>query len=260
MTILFIIVALFLLAISFVTYNYFYNKEKFNSKENINMEFENIIIIPYRDRAEHLQYFIKNVVPLIVEHMPKTRIVVVEQNDGKLFNRGMVLNIGFREYENKTKYFFTHDVDIHPSLNIIKYIYTKEDIEMFRIKSAHASSLGGIIKVKHDIIFYINGFPNNIWGWGIEDRALYYRCLMKNINITNNPDEEFKIMPHISNAIKYTGEKKKISDMWSPNYINKLNNEEKKEMVYNDGLNNLKYEILDRKMLHPIVELIKVDI
>lgn len=37
---------------------------------------------------------------------------------------------------------------------------------MYRIKSAHDNSLGGIIKVKHDIIFNINGFPNNIWGVG----------------------------------------------------------------------------------------------
>ena len=29
-------------------------------------------------------------------------------------------------------------------------------------------------------------------GWGIEDRALYYRCYIKNINITNNPNKTFK--------------------------------------------------------------------
>ena len=153
--------------------------------------YENLIAIPFRDRDAHLEYFIKNTVPLLQEHLPNSKVVVVEQNKGKLFNRGALLNVAFKEYENKTKYFFTHDVDINPSLEIIKSIYTKEDIEMFRVKSAHSSSLGGIIKVKHDIIFDINGFPNNIWGWGIEDRALYYRCLIKNIKITNNPNQSF---------------------------------------------------------------------
>ena len=222
--------------------------------------YENIIVIPFREREKHLEYFIKNTIPLLEEHLPNTKVVVVEQNKGKLFNRGMLLNVAFKEYENKTKYFFTHDLDMNPSLEIIKFIYTKEDIEMFRVKSAHTSSLGGIIKVKHDIIFNINGFPNNIWGWGIEDRALYFRCRMKNINITNNPNQSFKIMPHTSNSITYTGEKKLISDMWRENYINKLDDTQKEEMIMGSGLNNLKYTILERKNIHDMVELIKVEI
>ena len=221
---------------------------------------ENIIAIPYRNRDEHLKYFIANTLPLLKEHLPNSKVVVIEQNEGKLFNRGALLNVAFKEYENKTKYFFTHDVDMNPSLEIIKSVYTKEDIEMFRVKLVHNTCLGGIIKVKHDIIFDINGFPNNIWGWGIEDRALYYRCRMKNINITNNPNQSFKIMPHTSNAITYTGEKKLISDMWRDNYINKLTNPQKEEMIMGSGLNNLKYTILERKMIHDVVEVIKVEI
>ena len=38
--------------------------------------------------------------------------------------------------------------------------------------------------------------------------------------------------------------------------FNRLNNESKLQQILNSGLNNLKYEILDRKTLHPIVELI----
>lgn len=222
--------------------------------------YDNIIAIPYRNRDNHLKYYIENTVPLIQKYLPNTKVVVIEQNKGKLFNRGAILNVAFKEYENKTKYFFTNDVDINPNLKIIKSIYTKEDIEMFRIKSAHNVSLGGIIKVKHDIIFDINGFPNNIWGWGIEDRALYYRCCMKNINITNNPNQSFKIMPHTSNAITYTGEKKLISDMWMSNNIDSLDEKQKEEMIMGSGLNNLEYTILERKMIHDIVELIKVEI
>ena len=222
--------------------------------------YENIIIIPYRNRELHLNFLIKNMVPLIQEHLPNSKVVVVEQNEGKLFNRGAILNVGFKEYENKTKYFFTHDIDMIPSLEIIKSIYTKEGIEMFRIKSPHRESLGGIFKVKHDVIFDINGFPNYIWGWGIEDRALYYRCCMKNINITNNQNHNFKILPHKSNIEQYIGEKKKNSDIWDKNYIDKLNEKQKEEMIMSSGLNNLEYKILERGMIHDIVELIKVDI
>ena len=41
-------------------------------------------------------------------------------------------------------------------------------MDIYRIKFVHNASLGGIIKVKHDIIFDINGFPNNIWGWELK--------------------------------------------------------------------------------------------
>ena len=222
--------------------------------------YENIIAIPFRNREAHLEYFIKNTVPLLQEYLPNSKVVVIEQNEGKLFNRGMILNVAFKEYENKTKYFFTHDVDINPTQDVIKTVYVKKDIDVQRIKSAHHISLGGIIKVKHDIIFEINGFPNNIWGWGIEDRALYYRCCIKNIDITNNPNQSFKIMSHTSNKETYTGEKKLISDMWLPNYINSLDYKQREEMIMSSGLNNLKYTILERKMIHDVVELIKVDI
>jgi hypothetical protein len=222
--------------------------------------YENIIAIPFRDRDTHLEYFIKNTVPLLEQYLPNTRVVVIEQNEGKLFNRGMLLNVAFKEYQNKTNYFFTHDVDMNPSLEIIKSIYTKQDIEMLRVKLIHELSLGGIIKVKHDIIFDINGFPNNIWGWGIEDRALYYRCCMKNINITNNHNQSFNCRPHKSNYEIYIGEKKQISDMWREPYIDKLDDKQKEEMIMSSGLNNLKYTILERKMIHNMVEVIKVEI
>ena len=222
--------------------------------------YENIIAIPFRNRDRHLEYFIKNTVPLLEQYLPNTKVVVIEQKDGKLFNRGALLNVAFKEYQNKTRYFFTHDVDLNPSIKIIKDIYTDEKNDINRIRSAHRYSLGGIIKVKHDVIFHINGFPNNIWGWGIEDRALYFRCIIKNIQITDNKHQEFKIMPHISNSETYSGEKKIISDMWTHDYINKLDNKQKEDMIMSSGLNNLKYTIIERKMIHNMVELIKVDI
>jgi beta-1,4-galactosyltransferase 1 len=222
--------------------------------------YENIIFIPYREREQHLKYFIENTVPLIQCNLPNTKVVVIEQNEGKSFNRGAILNIGFKEYENKSKYFITHDVDINPSIEVIKNIYSDKNNDMYRIKTPHDESLGGIIKVKHNIIFNMNGFPNNIWGWGIEDRALYYRCYIKNIHIEHNKDQSFKILPHKCNVETYIDEKKIISDIWRKEYIDNLNDKEKEEMIMSSGLNNIEYKIMERKMIHDIVELIKVDI
>lgn len=221
--------------------------------------YDNIIIIPFRNRDEHLKYFIENTVPLIKTHLPNSKVVVVEQNEGKLFNRGAILNVGFKEYKDKTKYFFTHDIDMNPTPEIVKSVYVRENINVLRIKSPHDTSLGGISKISHDTIFDVNGFPNYIWGWGIEDRALYFRCRIKNINISNQ-QQKFKIMPHTSNARTYTGINKKYSDMWREKYIDKLDDKQRDELITQSGINNLKYTIIERKMIDDIVELIKVSI
>lgn len=223
--------------------------------------YKNIILIPYRNREEHLKYFIDNTVPLIKKIMPDTKVVVVEQTEGKLFNRGKVLNVGFKEYMDKTEYFITHDVDINPTQKCLEKYYRLEN-DIVKIVTGHKRSLGGITKLSNKCIKEINGFPNYIWGWGIEDRALYYRAIIKQCKIldSNCKRSEFKIMNHKTNAHIYRNEKQIFSDKWSSKYINSINDKDKNEMVNESGLNTIEYKIIERKQLHDIVELIKVEI
>ena len=113
--------------------------------------------------------------PLLKKHLPNSKVVVVEQNEGKLFNRGAILNVVFKEYENKTKYFITHDVDLNPTEKCITKYYAKEvkNSDIIGIYTSIWNTLGGIIKVKNDTIYKINGFPNDILGWGTEDKAFF---------------------------------------------------------------------------------------
>lgn len=230
--------------------------------------YDNIIAIPYRNRETHLKYFIENTVPLIQEHLPHTKIVVIEQNEGKLFNRGAILNVAFKEYENKTKYFITNDVDINITIKCIKEYYTKDVSKnsVMGIYTAACNTLGGIIKISDVNIQKINGFPNNYWGWGIEDKALQNRSdfynLKKITNLTNKKEypEYLKRFDDRHDRIKDNNEitNKKHYE----NYVlfNKLNDTQKEALIMSSGLNNLKYTILERKMIHNIVELIKVEI
>tara|TARA_B100001094_G_C18085681_1_gene747612 strand:+ start:104 stop:775 length:672 start_codon:yes stop_codon:yes gene_type:complete len=210
--------------------------------------YDNIVLIPYRDREYHLNYFIKTL-PLFKEHLPNSKVVVIEQNKGKLFNRGKILNVGFNEYKN-CEYYITHDIDIIPDKQIICNIYNmKKDI--ISIWNPHKFSLGGIIKIKKDIIYDINGFPNYIWGWGIEDRALYFRSIIKNYNIyVNNNKLNFTYLNHKSNVEKYKNDKLKISNIWSENNINSLNELQQNELIMNSGLNNLEYKILKKSNIN----------
>ena len=225
--------------------------------------YENIIVIPFRNRDSHLEFFIKNTVPLLQEHLPNGKVVVVEQNEGKLFNRGMLLNVAFKEYENKTKYFFTHDVDINPTEKCIKEHYTKHvnNTDVLGIYTSQCNTLGGIIKLNNKTIHQINGFPNDIWGWGTEDKALQNRAEYYNIKKITNLTNNFE---HPEYLLRYNDvddrERKYISQNTYKHYnlFKSLNSETKLQEIMSSGLNNLEYTIIERKMIHDMVELIKV--
>jgi len=221
--------------------------------------YNNIIIIPYRDREQHLKYFLENSWVLIKEHVPNTKIVIIEQEEGKLFNRGKLLNVVFKEYIDKTKYFITHDVDINPLTSSLP-LYNKLDHDVILLYCPHNKSVGGICKFSMNCIKKTNGFPNNIWGWGIEDRALYYRCKITDMGFCNLQYKElYSLLPHKSNVETYKGDKKIISD--KENYIfEQASKEAQLEHMMSSGLNNLEYTILERKDLEENVEFIKVSI
>ena len=227
--------------------------------------YENIIAIPFRNRDKHLEYFIKNTAPLLQQYLPNSKVVVVEQNEGKLFNRGALLNVAFKEYENKTKYFFTHDVDLNPTKKFIEEHYIKEVnyTDVLGIYTSSCNTLGGIIKIKDSTIQKINGFPNDIWGWGAEDKALQNRAQYYNINkittLTNKVEHPLYLLRFNDvNDRNTTNNSKNTNKHYTK--FNKLNNEQKLQEIISSGLNNLEYTILERKMVHDIVELIKVDV
>jgi len=227
--------------------------------------YENIIVIPFRQRNTHLEYFIKNTIPLLQKYLPNSKVVVIEQAEGKLFNRGMLLNVGFKQYENKTKYFFTNDVDINPTKKCIEEYYTKEvsDREVLGIYTSHCNTLGGIIKIKNNTIHKINGFPNNIWGWGTEDKALQNRTEYYNIKKLTNFTSKMKHPLYFLLFNDVNDRKTKNLLYNTNNQYNKFktfNNEKKLQEIMSSGLNNLKYTILEQKMIHDMVELIKIKI
>lgn len=228
--------------------------------------YQNIILIPYRNRVKHLNYFIQNTIPLIEKYMPNTLIVIIEQDEEKLFNRGCILNIGFKEYQDQTKYFITHDVDINPTKDCIIKYYNKEINNIISgILISPCITLGGIIKISSDNIFKINGFPNNIWGWGSEDKALENRRVFFNI------EREIIFLHHKKNinnknfiCFDDVDDRKPLNYQKNHQFhfvtYNNLDQKQKKEAIFNSGLNNINYQILEKKKINNILEIIKVKI
>jgi len=236
--------------------------------------FDTIIIIPYRNRKTHIEYFIKNSVPILQKELPNSKLVIIEQDwNNNLFNRGCLLNIGVKEYQDNSKYIITHDVDINPLYKSVVELY-KPDTDNNNIRgiynlSSNCDTLGGIIKMKTDTFIKINGFPNDIWGWGAEDIALKHRADYFNIKITKTfiEDENFKKNYEQMNKNENFVVFNDINDRNGINNgvnIYKYNlsrfTDNKIDNIYSSGFNNLNYKIIEKKHINDYVELITVSI
>lgn len=87
-----------------------YKPKECNPKDRV------AIVIPYRDRANHLPVFLKNIHPLLMKQQIEYGIFVIEQIADGLFNRAALMNVGFLEALKLHKWdcFIFHDVDLIP--------------------------------------------------------------------------------------------------------------------------------------------------
>lgn len=74
------------------------------------------IIVPYRDRPQHLSIFLNNIHPFLMKQQIEYGIFVVEQVPDELFNRASLMNIGSVEALKIKEWdcFIFHDVDLLP--------------------------------------------------------------------------------------------------------------------------------------------------
>src|SRR5579859_2958607 len=76
------------------------------------------IVVPYRERAEHLAAFIPHLRNFFrfdtLNAELAVRILIAEQSEGLPFNRGLMKNVGFRELAPLIDAVCFHDVDLLP--------------------------------------------------------------------------------------------------------------------------------------------------
>lgn len=216
------------------------------------------IIVPYRDREEHLGKFIPYMESTDFLSGIDYEILIVEQDD-KPFNRGKLLNVGAIE-SPKASYYCFHDVDMLPVLSDYSYVevptHLAAEAEQFGYKLPYPGYFGGVTLFdKHNFI-KANGYSNDYWGWGAEDDDVMYRCLVRGISPARK-NGRYRSLNH-SREIKqdlYNENLKKYFD-----FKNSTETEKIQEKINSDGLTSLKYEILEEKTLSDRSRLIKVKI
>lgn len=156
------------------------------------------LVVPFRDRASHLENFRERIEELVEAWNKKdikhTWVVfVVEQFDNELFNRGWLFNVGFKyamEYARQNSMKFDcvvmHDVDILPT-PVVDYGWClwpnqlSGEIECWKNSVPYQDSTGGVISMSPAHWNQINGFSNEYQGWGGEDDDLYLRLKQNNL-------------------------------------------------------------------------------
>ena len=142
------------------------------------------VIVPFRNRYEHLREFKKSIVEYLESKNIDFKIIIVEQDNAKLFNRGMLCNIGFIEAQKENcDYIVIHDIDMIPV--DVDYSYSNVPVHLATDNIPFESYFGGMTLFPTDIFEKINGFSNLYWGWGFEDDDLRYRCIKNDVTFQN---------------------------------------------------------------------------
>lgn len=152
------------------------------------------IIVPYRDRAAHLAKFL----PYMKYRFNNADIFIIEQAEGKPFNRGKLLNIGIIEAPCY-QYYCLHDVDMLP----VQYNYSAPlnptllatKVQQFNYKMPFPEYFGGVVLISSADIIKCNGYHNEFWSWGGEDNHFRDRVLSVGLEITSRQCI-FNSLPH----------------------------------------------------------------
>lgn len=236
------------------------------------------VIIPYRDRKEHLDIFI----PYIKKHLDNQKITykiyVIEQKNTLPFNRGLLNNIGASICQNEVDYYCFHDVDLLPDTNVDyrtnnniyqvcgkhldgnntyknkSYLYGDIDFDNTNIKWKNIQMIGGgVFIIKKSSFNEINGFPNNYFGWGKEDDMIDKRINFFNKEYKVGKSNKFYSLQH-SRPKNFSINRLLVRYQYKYDifFLNKKN-------IFNSGVNKLNFKILQKKKLENDVIKINVD-
>ncbi|XP_006887153.1 PREDICTED: beta-1,4-galactosyltransferase 1-like [Elephantulus edwardii] len=198
------------------------------------------IIIPFRDRQEHLKYWLYYLHPVLQRQQLDYGIYVINRDGDSMFNRAKLLNIGFQEALKDYDYncFVFSDVDLIPVDDQNTYRcfsqprHISVSMDKFGFSLPYVQYFGGVSALSKEQFLTINGFPNNYWGWGGEDDDIFNRLVFKGMSISRPNAGKCRM-------IRHSRDKKNEPN---PQRFDRIAHT--KETMRLDGLNMLSYKVL----------------
>lgn len=200
------------------------------------------IIIPFRNRHEHLKHWLYYLHPILQRQQLDYKVYVINQHGEGTFNRAKLLNVGYMEALKEYDYdcFVFSDVDLVPLDDRNLYACFSQPrhlavaMDKFGFKLPYQNYFGGVASLSKEQYLKINGFPNYYWGWGGEDDDIFKRIYFRGMSISrpdlqvgrykmikHNPDEHNEPDPHNPDKLFHT--------KWTMN---------------RDGISSLKYTVV----------------
>lgn len=191
------------------------------------------IIIPYRNRAKHLQQFL----PYYRKLLPAATFLVVEQTMTKEFNAFKLANCGAAIAWDTADYFCFHDVDM---LVQGKPDYSYPDTpthcataaSQFGWQMPYPGYVGGVILFNKPDLLKVNGYSNKFDCWAGGDTELWYRIHKVGLTVTRRP-HRYLSLPH----------PKRHPTGFDP----VRQKQAEQDRADDDGLNSVKFEIVGER-------------
>jgi hypothetical protein len=160
-------------------------------------------IIPYRDRLEHWEQFHG----AILKHSAgkyEPVFWLMEQAEGRGFNRGAMLNLGAEQVLAVDKYanIALHDVDMLPRERTrydrghFDFLHIATAASQFDYRMPYGDYFGGVVLTTPLNMLSVGGFPMDFWGWGGEDDAFYHRVRAKTTKYGHRLNQLFDSLQH----------------------------------------------------------------
>uniref|UniRef100_A0A3P8V8A7 Beta-1,4-galactosyltransferase n=1 Tax=Cynoglossus semilaevis TaxID=244447 RepID=A0A3P8V8A7_CYNSE len=215
------------------------------------------VIIPFRNRDEHLKYWLYYLHPILQRQQLYYTIFVINQEGTGKFNRAKLLNVGYVEALKDDNYdcFVFSDVDLIPidDRNTYKCFsnprHLSAAMDKFGFKLPYNQFFGGVSSMSKQQILKINGFPNNYWGWGGEDDDIFNRLVFSGMYVSRPSAEIGKCR-----MIRHTRDKLNEDN---PQRFDRIAHT--RDTMRKDGLNSLTYKVVKKETFDLFTE-ITVDI
>jgi len=175
------------------------------------------VIIPFRDRHEHLSVLVPHLRDFANGRGIEIEIIIAEQSDDEPLRRGALRNEGARVATGDI--LVLHDVDYLPADDAV---YWTENTDVFRPvqrvefitmdgsqrldedvpsgyrhfkKTIDNNFFGGVLCIRADAYRMINGYNPMYRGWGLEDDDFRERIIRSKLRVTSGIGL-FRALPH----------------------------------------------------------------